>query len=128
MIHPTDLRKRPPRVLPSSFPCSRVCRAAAEPLRRARRYRQQLAYVYYENEPGRRSAAKLLIKNEARRIAAKPPGLLRQCPNTRVLSAFLLTRWDAFVHTCSVTENAVRAPVLTPIFARLRGKGLRRSA
>jgi len=32
--------------------------------------RQQIAYVYYENEPGRRSAAKLLTKDEARRIAA----------------------------------------------------------
>jgi hypothetical protein len=31
---------------------------------------QQLVYVYYESEPGRRSAAKLLTKNEARRIAA----------------------------------------------------------
>jgi hypothetical protein len=30
---------------------------------------QALSYVYYEDEPGRRSTAKLLAKDEARRIA-----------------------------------------------------------
>jgi hypothetical protein len=31
---------------------------------------QSLAFVYFENEPGRRAAASLLTRDEARRIAA----------------------------------------------------------
>jgi hypothetical protein len=46
---------------------------------------QKLAFVYYEEDTGRRSAANLLTKDEARRIAvniAKPADLLAALPSS----------------------------------------------
>jgi hypothetical protein len=57
------IAKREP---PKSVPCFFVTDSAG----------QKLAYICYEDEPGRRSAANLLTKDEARRIAAIP-----SCPS-----------------------------------------------
>jgi hypothetical protein len=47
---------------------------------REEQYRPRTQYVYYEEEPGRRTSANLLTKDEARRVASK----IAKLPNFRM--------------------------------------------
>ena len=67
----TERRFPPPWIVEELEACFYVCDSAG----------QKLAFVYFEEEPGRRAAAKLLTRDEAHRIAvdfAKLPELLRK--------------------------------------------------
>jgi hypothetical protein len=85
---------------------------------------QKLAYVYFEEEPGRRSDASLLTKDEARRIAlntAKLPDLLQRrktwggpYPRDRKAQPGQLVRPDLKGQTFPV-QPALRVHLVSPV-------------
>jgi hypothetical protein len=64
----------------------------------SRRAYQIFAYVYFEDEPGRRSAVKLLSKDEVRRIAANIAKLPELLESGRRMRGSLLVRRRADAH------------------------------
>ena len=62
----TDRHFPPPWIVEELEACFYMCDSVG----------QKLAYIYFEDESGRRAAAKLLTKDETRRIAANIARLL----------------------------------------------------
>src|SRR5215469_11570339 len=61
---------------------------------------QKLAYVYFEDEPGRRAAAKLLTKEEVRRIAGNIAKLRSYCA-----SLSRRCSWNSRSFNCSTARR-----------------------
>jgi hypothetical protein len=75
---------------------------------------QKLAYVYFEEKPGRRSAAKLLTKDEARRIAVNI-AKFRSCCASRVSASIFdigqsTLGLEGFSYGCKHLKYALTAP------------------
>jgi hypothetical protein len=88
---------------------------------------QALTYIYYESEPGRRSAAKLLSKDEARRIAVNigkltellgRKDLIYRGPNGGNCSHYRF-RQSSWLLLCQrLLRNCLRVHIMYPVQVR----------